>query len=72
MKTNTASQSDITIFIKRLESSVAVERANNQIFLTELCAVQEVRRPEPNLGICPDAIMYFRSDGDQELRKRRY
>ncbi|NLF98639.1 MAG: hypothetical protein GX565_00650 [Lentisphaerae bacterium] len=37
----------IDAFIKRWESSAASERANYQLFLTELCAVLEVEPPHP-------------------------
>ncbi|MGI9105467.1 MAG: class I SAM-dependent DNA methyltransferase, partial [Pyrinomonadaceae bacterium] len=41
------SPSNINTFIERWASSSAAERANYQIFLTELCDVIEVPRPEP-------------------------
>jgi len=41
------SPSNINTFIERWASSGAAERANYQIFLTELCDVIEVPRPEP-------------------------
>ncbi len=41
------SPSNIANFIERWASSGAAERANYQIFLTELCDILEVPRPEP-------------------------
>ena len=37
----------VDAFIKRWEASAASERANYQLFLTELCAVLEVEPPQP-------------------------
>ena len=41
---------DVAAFINRWETSAAAERANNQLFLSELCDVLAVPRPEPSVG----------------------
>jgi hypothetical protein len=67
---NTASQPDITSFIERWASSAAAERANYQIFLTELCDVLNVPRPEPtknnedeNAYVFEKAVIFQHGDG---------
>ena len=45
--TDTASQADIENFITRRQASQAAERANYQLFLSELCDVFNIARPEP-------------------------
>jgi hypothetical protein len=66
----TTSHFDITNFIERWASSGAAERANYQIFLTELCDVLEVRRPEPtkineddNAYVFEKAVTFHHGDG---------
>lgn len=41
---------DIAAFISRWAPSAAAERANYQIFLSELCDLLEVPRPEPSVA----------------------
>jgi len=41
---------DIAAFINRWESSAAAERANYQLFLSELCDILDVPRPEPSVA----------------------
>ncbi len=40
----------ITAFIERWENSGAAERANYQMFLSELCDIIGVARPDPTLA----------------------
>ncbi len=70
MTADTTSHSNITNFIERWASSGAAERANYQIFLTELCDVLEVRRPEPtksdeddNAYVFEKAVTFHHGDG---------
>jgi SAM-dependent methyltransferase len=67
---NTISQPDATGFIERWASSGAAERANYQIFLTELCDVLNVPRPEPtkinedeNAYVFEKAVIFHHGDG---------
>jgi hypothetical protein len=67
---DTTSHSGITNFIERWASSAAAERANYQIFLTELCDVLEVARPEPtksdedeNAYVFEKAVTFHHGDG---------
>jgi SAM-dependent methyltransferase len=67
---NTTSHSEITNFIERWASSGAAERANYQIFLTELCDVLDVPRPEPtkineddNAYVFEKAVTFHHGDG---------
>lgn len=64
------SQSDIQTFITRWESSGAAERANYQIFLTELCDMLGVPRPDPtkpdedeNAYVFEKAVTFQHGDG---------
>ena len=41
---------DVGVFIRRWEGSSASERASAQQFVTELCEVLGVSRPEPSTG----------------------
>lgn len=43
----TDTTSAVADFIRRWEASGAAERANYQLFLSELCDLLEVPRPEP-------------------------
>jgi restriction-modification enzyme MmeI-like protein len=43
-------QAPLDIFIARWSESAAAERANKDLFLTELCDVLGVERPEPSTG----------------------
>lgn len=70
MTADMTSHSDITNFIERWASSGAAERANYQIFLTELCDVLEVERPEPtkpdeddNAYVFEKAVTFHHGDG---------
>ncbi|MDT4895363.1 MAG: hypothetical protein QOH25_440 [Acidobacteriota bacterium] len=70
MTANTTSQADIPNFIERWASSGAAERANYQIFLTELCDVLNVPRPEPtkpdeddNAYVFEKAVTFHHGDG---------
>lgn len=70
MTADTTSRPDITNFIERWASSGAAERANYQIFLTELCDVLEVSRPEPtkaeedeNAYVFEKAVTFHHGDG---------
>ncbi|MDQ3135370.1 MAG: class I SAM-dependent DNA methyltransferase, partial [Acidobacteriota bacterium] len=70
MTADATSHSDITNFIERWASSGAAERANYQIFLTELCDVLEVPRPEPtksdeddNAYVFEKAVTFNHGDG---------
>jgi hypothetical protein len=67
---NTTSQPDIPNFIERWASSGAAERANYQIFLTELCDVLNVPRPEPtksdeddNAYVFEKTVVFQHGDG---------
>jgi hypothetical protein len=64
------SQSDIQTFITRWESSGAAERANYQLFLTELCQVLGVAGPDPtkpdedeNAYVFEKAVTFRHGDG---------
>ena len=68
--TDTASQADIESFITRWQASQAAERANYQLFLSELCDVLGVARPEPagqddaqNAYVFERAVMFQNGDG---------
>ena len=50
MTTETASENVVVNFIARWQASGAAERANYQLFLTELCDVLGVANPEPVCG----------------------
>ena len=70
MTKTTASPSNVTDFIKRWSSSGAAERANYQIFLSELCDLVEVPRPEltrpdedKNAYVYEKAVMFHHGDG---------
>lgn len=70
MTDHSSSQSTIQTFIQRWESSEAAERANYQIFLTELCDVIEVSRPEPtqqdeteNAYVFEKSVIFLHGDG---------
>jgi len=67
---DTTSRPDITNFIERWASSGAAERANYQIFLSELCDVLGVPRPEPtkpdedeNAYVFEKAVTFHHGDG---------
>jgi len=62
--------SGIANFIERWASSAAAERANYQIFLSELCDALEVARPEPtrsdedeNAYVFEKAVSFHHGDG---------
>jgi hypothetical protein len=64
------SGSNIQDFVKRWASSGAAERANYALFLTELCDVLSVPRPEPtlpdetkNVYVFEKAIVFHNGDG---------
>ena len=68
--TDTASQADIESFITRWQASQAAERANYQLFLSELCDVLGVARPEPagrddaqNAYVFERAVTFQNGDG---------
>lgn len=70
MTADATSHSDTINFIERWASSGAAERANYQIFLTELCDVLEVPRPEPtkqdedeNAYVFEKAVTFHHGDG---------
>lgn len=70
MTADATSHTDITTFIERWASSGAAERANYQIFLTELCDVLGVPRPEPtksdedeNAYVFEKAVTFHHGDG---------
>ena len=70
MTADTLPRPDITNFIERWASSGAAERANYQIFPTELCDVLEVPRPEPtkaeeddNAYVFEKAVTFHHGDG---------
>lgn len=57
-------------FIKRWEASAAAERANCQLFLSELCDLLEVPRPDPtqpddelNAYVFERAVTFHNGDG---------
>lgn len=65
-----SSQNTIQSFIERWEASGAAERANYQIFLTELCDVLGVSRPEPtkqddadNSYVFEKTVTFLHADG---------
>ena len=60
----------VDAFIKRWEASAASERANYQLFLTELCAVLQVESPQPagaddsrNAYVFEKAVRFPNRDG---------
>ena len=60
----------VKAFIQRWESSGAAERANYQLFLTELCDIIEAPRPEPtrpedehNAYVFERAVTFHHGDG---------
>lgn len=60
----------IQSFIHRWSHSGAVERANHTLFLTDLCDLLEVQRPDPiqaadtlNRYICEKAVAFRNADG---------
>ena len=64
----------IDAFIKRWDSSAASERANYQLFLTELCAVLEVEPPQPvgadeplNAYVFEKSVRFPNRDGSVSL-----
>ncbi len=64
----------IDAFIKRWEASGASERANYQLFLTELCAVLEVEPPQPagaddalNAYVFEKSVRFPNRDGSVSL-----
>ena len=64
----------IDAFIKRWQSSAASERANYQLFLTELCAVLEVEPPQPagadealNAYVFEKSVRFPNRDGSASL-----
>ena len=68
--TNSSDHNRINAFIYRWESSGAAERANYQMFLSELCEILEVPRPDPtspdpekNLYVFDRAITRTSPDG---------
>jgi hypothetical protein len=63
----TAASGDVEAFIARRDGTERAERANKDMFLTELCAVLGVEPPEPARGGL--AIRAF-SGGVGERRKR--
>jgi hypothetical protein len=70
MADHLSSQNTVQTFIERWEASGAAERANYQIFLTELCDVLGVPRPEPtkqdeseNAYVFEKAVTFNHSDG---------
>jgi hypothetical protein len=65
-----ATQEQITAFISRWETSGAAERANYQMFLSELCGIIGVPRPDPtspdpakNLYVFDRTITQIKPDG---------
>jgi hypothetical protein len=65
-----ATPEQIDSFITRWENSGAAERANYQMFLSELCDILEVPRPDPtspdpakNLHVFDRAITRVNPDG---------
>lgn len=70
MTVDTTLHTDIISFIERWAASGAAERANHQIFLTELCDVLKVPRPEPtkineddNAYVFEKAVTFHHGDG---------
>src|SRR5256714_1768757 len=64
------SSGKVSEFIQRWEASGAAERANYQLFLTELCDVLEAPRPEPtrpederNAYVFERAVTFHHGDG---------
>jgi len=65
-----ATPEQITAFISRWQNSGAAERANYQMFLSELCEIIDVPRPDPtspdpskNLYVFDRAITQIKTDG---------
>src|SRR5256885_461274 len=65
-----ANQQSIEEFIARWKESAAAERANYQLFLSELCDVLEVERPKPaqaddaqNTYVFERAVTFDNGDG---------
>jgi hypothetical protein len=66
----------IESFITRWENSGAAERANYQMFLSELCDILEVPRPDPtspdpakNLHVFDRAITRVNPDGSSVTKQ---
>ncbi|MDB5391908.1 MAG: hypothetical protein JWM11_7554, partial [Planctomycetaceae bacterium] len=57
-----ASANDIAAFINRWQQSAAAERANYQLFLTELCEILGVAKPEPTRSKIDDNSYVFERD----------
>lgn len=60
--TETTSATDVTEFIARWQASAAAERANYQLFLTELCELLSVPQPEPTKPKVEDNAYVFERD----------
>lgn len=65
-------ESSVQAFIDRWESATGTERANYQLFLTELCELLELPRPEPATGETEDntyvlerRVTFAHADGEQ-------
>ncbi|MHB8764597.1 MAG: type IIL restriction-modification enzyme MmeI [Deferrisomatales bacterium] len=65
---------DITRFITRWRASGAAERANYQLFLSELCDVLQVPRPDPaapdeegNAYVFEKTVRFANPDGTESL-----
>ena len=57
-----ASQTPIDAFITRWEKATGNERANNQLFLTQLCALLGLPQPEPaSEDICHGNLCAYQS-----------
>lgn len=74
MTDHSPSPDTIQEFIQRWESSGAAERANYQIFLTELCDVLGVPRPEPtrqdeseNAYVFEKSVTFHHADGNTSV-----
>src|SRR5687767_7603934 len=65
-----ANTDTVSSFITRWKNSAAAERANYQLFLSELCELVEVPRPEPaqaddeqNAYVFERAVTFHNGDG---------
>ncbi len=60
--TPSPSDQDIAAFIKRWQGSSGAERANKDLFLSELCDVLGVPRPDPVSGVAENDRYVFEKD----------
>ena len=62
MTTTHSAETSVVAFIARWQASGAAERANYQLFLSELCEVLDLPRPEPTKPKVEDNAYVFERD----------